>query len=120
MEAIVKVWFEDNRIYILTDQGNTYSRSLKAFPLLLRATAEQRALYEIGLDGDDIRWEDIDEDIHISSFFVTAEPNKNGDIPYIDPNDEINPSLLSMAGTLNVPSQEELESDPRLAAGLGL
>ena len=75
MEAIVKVWFEDNRIYILTDPGNTYSRSLKAFPLLRRATAEQRALYEIGQDGDDIHWEDIDEDIHISSFFVTAERN---------------------------------------------
>lgn len=49
-----------------------------------------------------------------------AGPHENNDIPYIDPNDEINPSLLSMAGTLNVPSQEELESDPRLAAGLGL
>ena len=44
----------------------------------------------------------------------------NSDIPYIDPNDEINPSLLSMAGTLTVPSREELESDPRLAAAFGL
>ena len=40
----------------------------------------------------------------------------NSDIPYIDPNDEISPSLLSMAGTVIVPSQEEIESDPRLAA----
>ena len=44
----------------------------------------------------------------------------NSDIPYIDPNDEIDPSLLSMAGTLTVPSREELESDPRLAAAFGL
>ena len=44
----------------------------------------------------------------------------NSDIPYIDPNDEINPSLLSMAGTFPIPSQEELESDPRLAATFGL
>ena len=43
----------------------------------------------------------------------------NSDIPYIDPNDEIDPSLLSMAGTLTVPSREELESDPRLAAAFG-
>ncbi|MBQ4189888.1 MAG: DUF2442 domain-containing protein, partial [Bacteroidales bacterium] len=36
---------------------------------------EQRAQYEIGLEGDDLRWEEIDEDIHISSFFEKAEPN---------------------------------------------
>ncbi len=80
MESIVKLWFADGRIYILTDQGNTYSRPLEAFPLLLEATPEQRARYEIGIDGDDIRWDDIDEDIHISSFFVTAEPDTNNPI----------------------------------------
>ena len=44
----------------------------------------------------------------------------NSDIPYIDMNDEISPSLLSMAGTISVPSREELESDPRLASAFGL
>lgn len=43
----------------------------------------------------------------------------NSDIPYIEPNEEITPSLLSMAGTLIVPSREELESDSRLAAAFG-
>ena len=43
----------------------------------------------------------------------------NSDLPYIDPNDEINPSLLSMAGTISVPSREEIESDPRLASAFG-
>lgn len=43
----------------------------------------------------------------------------NSDIPYIEPNEEITPSLLSMAGTLIVPSSEELESDSRLAATFG-
>lgn len=33
--------------------------------------------------------------------------------------EEINPTLLSMAGTLIVPSRDELESDPRLAAAFG-
>ena len=37
MESIVKLWFKDGRIYILTDQGNTYSRPLEAFPLLMDA-----------------------------------------------------------------------------------
>lgn len=80
MEAIVKVWFKDGRIHILTDQDKTYSRPLEAFPLLMDATDEQRAKYEIGLDGDDIHWDEIDEDIHISSFFETAEPNMNNPI----------------------------------------
>ena len=83
MESIVKLWFEDGRIYILTDRGNTYSRPLEAFPILLEATPEQRAKYEIGLDGDDIRWDDIDEDIHISSFFITAEPDTDNPIAQV-------------------------------------
>ena len=77
METIVKLWFAEERIYILTDKGNTYSRPLEAFPLLLEATPEQRNNYSIGFDGEDIRWEDIDEDIHISSFYNTEEPNPN-------------------------------------------
>ena len=80
MEAIVKLWFSDERIFILTDQGNEYSRPLEAFPLLLEATPQQRAQFEIGLDGDDIRWDEIDEDIHISSFYETAEPDTNNPI----------------------------------------
>lgn len=80
MEAIVKLWFSDERIFILTDQGNEYSRPLEAFPLLLEATPQQRAKFEIGLDGDDIRWDEIDEDIHISSFYETVEPDTNNPI----------------------------------------
>ena len=77
MEKIIKVWFDKGRIFIKTNQGNTYSRPLEAFPLLFEATEQQRARYEIGLDGDDLHWDDIDEDIHISSFYETAEPDAN-------------------------------------------
>ena len=45
--------------------------------MLLEATPEQRNNYSIGFDGEDIRWEDIDEDIHISSFYNKEEPNPN-------------------------------------------
>ena len=41
-------------------------------------------------------------------------------LPYIDPNDKISPELLSMAGTMPMPSQEEIDSDPRLKATLGV
>ena len=79
----MKVWFENERIFIRTESGETFSRPLQAFPLLLEATSEQRALYEIGLDGDDIRWEELDEDIHISSFYVTEEPDPDNEIAAI-------------------------------------
>ena len=73
MEKIIKVWFRNDRIFIRTSKENIYSRSLKAFPLLMDATPSQRARYEIGLEGDDLYWEEIDEDIHISSFYEKEE-----------------------------------------------
>ena len=51
---------------------------------------------------------------------VKTQVQKQTGIPYIDSVDEINPSLLSMAGTITVPSDEVIESDPRLASAFGL
>ena len=76
----MRVWFEDGRIHIQTNLDRTYSRRLEAFPRLLEATNEQRSHYEIGPEGDDIHWEDIDEDIHISSFYLDIEPDTNNAI----------------------------------------
>ena len=81
--TIVKVWFDDGRIYIRTESGDVYSRPLEAFPILLEATPAQRARYEIGFLGDDIHWEEIDEDIHVSSFLETAEPDAENNIARI-------------------------------------
>lgn len=83
MAKIDKLWFDSNRIWIKTDEGQTYSRPLEAFPTLLDATQEQRQAYRIGRFGDDVRWECIDEDIHISSFFQTEEPDYENEIAMI-------------------------------------
>lgn len=77
MERIVQVWFDEGRLFIKTDYDRTYSRPLEAFPLLMEASPDQRARFEIGAEGDDLRWDDIDEDIHISSFYDTTEPDRN-------------------------------------------
>ena len=37
-------------------------------------------------------------------------------IPYIDPNRDISPDLLFMGETVELPSQEEIDADPRLQA----
>lgn len=80
MEKIKTLWFDDRRIYIRTDAGNKYSRPLEAFPELKDADAEQRNSFVIGPDGDDIRWEALDADLHVSSFFETKEPNYHNEV----------------------------------------
>lgn len=80
MAKIEKVWFNDERIYLLTDTGETLSRPLEAFPVLKEASETERNDFKIGRFGDDLRWEKIDEDIHISSFYETVEPNPENEV----------------------------------------
>jgi len=83
MEKIKNIWFSDDRILLLTDEGKVYSRPLKAFPVLKDADDVDRNNYEIGSFGDDVRWPKLDEDIHISSFYETAEPDYDNEIARI-------------------------------------
>ena len=80
MEKIDKVWFENQRIYVLTDEGRVLSRPLEAFPVLKDATDSEWEAFRIGRFGDDIRWEVLDEDVHISSFYETDEPNLENEV----------------------------------------
>lgn len=77
MAKITKVWFEGGRICIATDDGKIYARPLEYFPILKEATDEQREAWKINRFGDAIRWDEIDEDIHLSSFYDTEEPDAN-------------------------------------------
>ena len=63
--------FADGMILTTTMDGCVYSRPVAAFPLLRKATEEQLRSYTIGKFGDDVRWEALDEDIHISSLTRT-------------------------------------------------
>ena len=83
MSKIEKVWFESSRIFLLTDDGKTFSQPLEAFPVLKDATEQERHDFKIGRFGDDIRWEKLDEDIHISSFYNTVEPNPDNEVAKI-------------------------------------
>lgn len=77
MKTIEKIWFLENRIFMQTEQGEVFSRPLEAFPILKNATKSERENFKIGKFKDDIRWESLDEDIYIDSFFSDEEPKQN-------------------------------------------
>ena len=77
MDKIEKVWFEKGKIYICTTTGKELFQPLEFFPTLKDATDAQRQAYTINKWGDAIRWVEIDEDIHISSFYEQVEVKQN-------------------------------------------
>ena len=79
-ESIEFVWFNDNRIYIKTNLGETLSQPLEVFPALFLASEEQREGYEIWDDGQSISWEELDEDIHISHFHEVETVNYDNEV----------------------------------------
>lgn len=80
METIKTIWFENDRIYMLSSEDKIYSRPLEAFPLLKDATDKQRKNYQIELHGEALRWPELDEDIHISSFYSKEEPHYDNEV----------------------------------------
>lgn len=68
-EQIKRLWFEDGQIKIQTDEGRTLSHRLEVFPSLLLATPAQRENYYLWDNNRSIRWDELDEDIHISHFY---------------------------------------------------
>ena len=64
--VLKKIWFQDGRIYGLTDEGKTVWQSLLWYKRLNAATDEQRNDYE--MDDEGIHWYGLDEDISYESF----------------------------------------------------
>jgi hypothetical protein len=95
MRTIEKIWFSENRIFLKTEQGETFSRPLEAFPLLKNATEAERENFKIGKFKDDIRWENLDEDIHINSFLSDVEPKPNPIGDFFSTHPQINVSSFA-------------------------
>lgn len=116
---VTKLWFADDRIYILTDGGETLWQSLLWYPRLKNATPEQRNRYRIDEEG--IRWAEIDEDVSFESF-TYDDPEPTGLNRIFREHPEIKPT--SVAARLGIsqplfsdylrekktPSPERLES----------
>lgn len=63
---ITKIWFDNDRIYGLTDDNRTLWQSLLYYKRLKNASDDQRKNYEI--DDECIHWYDLDEDVSFESF----------------------------------------------------
>ena len=56
---------------------------MESFPLLKEASENERNDVSIVLHGTALRWKHLDEDIHISSFYQTEEPNEFNEVAAI-------------------------------------
>lgn len=89
---IKKIWFEDNRIYGLSDDGRTLWQSLLYYKRLLNASERQRNDYEF--NGFGIHWNEIDEDVSFESFeYDNPEPQGISRVFLTHP--EINASAIA-------------------------
>ena len=63
---IKKLWFNDDYLYVLDEQGKEYRQSLLFYPALQKASDSQRQKYTLSTAG--IHWRDINEDVSYESF----------------------------------------------------
>ena len=66
----VKVWFDDDNIWLGLEDGRQVSAPLAFYPRLLNATQEQRENYEFIGPGIGIHWEDLDEDLSVEGIVL--------------------------------------------------
>ena len=62
-----EVWFDEENIFIETEEGEKRSHPLRWFPKLQNASKKERNLYRLSPFG--IHWEDLDEDLSLEGFF---------------------------------------------------
>jgi hypothetical protein len=66
----VKVWFDDDNIWLALEDGRQLSAPLAFYPRLLNATKEQREKYELIGPGIGVHWEDMDEDLSVEGIVL--------------------------------------------------
>lgn len=65
--------FDDDMMHVLLTDGRSISVPIAWFPLLLKATPEQRTKYEIGGGGVSLHWPEIDEDLSVAGLMAGAD-----------------------------------------------
>jgi len=73
MQKIIRVWIDENAVYIETDKGEIYSEHFSDYPRLKNANPSQRFNFEY--DNMGIHWEELDEDLSYNGFFRKSMQN---------------------------------------------
>lgn len=63
--------FTEDSLHVVLADGREISAPLQWFPRLLRATPQQRGVWQLIGDGIGIHWPEIDEDIEVESLLAT-------------------------------------------------
>lgn len=66
----IKVWFDQDNIWLLLSDGRQMSVPLAYFPRLLNATPVQREKYILSGGGTGIHWDELDEDISVENLIL--------------------------------------------------
>jgi hypothetical protein len=65
--------FDEEMMHVCLTDGRCISVPISWFPLLRRATPEQREKYEIGGGGTSLHWPDLDEDLSVAGLLGGAD-----------------------------------------------
>lgn len=71
----VKLWFTEDKIYVLLSDDREIAVPLKWFPRLFNATEKQRNNWRLIGKGIGIHWEDVDEDLSVKDL-LSISPTK--------------------------------------------
>ena len=67
------VSFDEEMMHVSLTDGRLISVPIIWFPLLRRATSEERAKYEIGGAGTSLHWPELDEDLSVAGLMAGAD-----------------------------------------------
>jgi hypothetical protein len=65
--------FDGDMLHVLLTDGRRISVPIVWFPLLLKASPEQRTKYEIGTGGASLHWPELDEDLSVAGLMAGAD-----------------------------------------------
>lgn len=65
------VWFQNDKLYLLLEDGRELGIPLEWFPKLRDATTKQLNNWRLIGQGDGVHWEDLDEDISTEGLLMT-------------------------------------------------
>jgi hypothetical protein len=65
--------FGEDMMHVLLTDGRRIGVPLAWFPLLLKASPEQRTKYEIGAGGTSLHWPELDEDLSVAGLLASAD-----------------------------------------------